>query len=231
MITDFNLNSEVKDDVVIMKTAGYINNAGGQVISDEFNKVKEEGVKNVIMDLAESKVVNSIGISFLIEIIEKLNENGGKLVFTNLDPSIEKTFTIMGLFQLQVGNTDWSIPEMHNIKLIKVADAGHPSPIAIPYDFDYCGIINANYAVPHEILPIESVTERFYMGTCREMGEYEDAFKLFREKRTEIASLFTNSPYLDKTGKKSSVSYLDGFYRIIDSQGSIRSVILNNCRK
>ena len=98
MITDFNLNSEVKDDVVIMKTAGYINNAGGQVISDEFNKVKEEGVKNVIMDLADSKVVNSIGISFLIEIIEKLNDNEGTLVFTNLDPSIEKTFTIMGLF-------------------------------------------------------------------------------------------------------------------------------------
>jgi anti-anti-sigma regulatory factor len=31
--------------------------------------------------------------------IEKLNETNGKLVFTNLDPTIEKTFTIMGLFQ------------------------------------------------------------------------------------------------------------------------------------
>ena len=98
MITDFNLESEVKDDVVIMKTTGYINNSGGQVISDEFNKAREEGVKDVIMDLADSKVVNSIGISFLIEIIEKLNDNEGTLVFTNLDPSIEKTFTIMGLF-------------------------------------------------------------------------------------------------------------------------------------
>jgi len=46
-----------------------------------------------------SKVVNSIGISFLIEIIEKLNEKGGILYFSNLDPSVEKTFTIMGLFQ------------------------------------------------------------------------------------------------------------------------------------
>jgi len=98
MVTDFNLESEVKDSVVIMKTTGYINNSGGQVISDEFNKVREEGVKDVIMDLADSKVVNSIGISFLIEIIEKLNDNEGTLVFTNLDPSIEKTFTIMGLF-------------------------------------------------------------------------------------------------------------------------------------
>ena len=38
-------------------------------------KHKDEGVKKVIMDLQESKVVNSIGISYLIEIIEKLNEN------------------------------------------------------------------------------------------------------------------------------------------------------------
>ncbi len=57
------------------------------------------GIKNYILNLEESKIVNSIGISFLIEMIEKLNETNGKLVFTNLDPTIEKTFTIMGLFQ------------------------------------------------------------------------------------------------------------------------------------
>ncbi len=62
-----------------------------------FNKYL--GVKKVIMDLQESKVVNSIGISYLIEIIEKLNESNGKLYFLNLDPTIEKTFSIMGLFQ------------------------------------------------------------------------------------------------------------------------------------
>ena len=50
------------------------------------------------MNLAESKVVNSIGISYLIEMIDKLNQSDGKLIFTNLDPTIEKTFTIMGLF-------------------------------------------------------------------------------------------------------------------------------------
>ena len=30
--------------------------------------------------------------------IERLNESKGKLVFTNLDPSVDKTFSIMGLF-------------------------------------------------------------------------------------------------------------------------------------
>jgi anti-anti-sigma factor len=98
MVTDFNLTSEVKGDSLIMKTSGYINNTAGEQISDEFTKQKSS-VKKVIMDLNDSKVVNSIGISYLIEIIEKLNESKGKLYFTNLDPTIEKTFNIMGLFQ------------------------------------------------------------------------------------------------------------------------------------
>ena len=98
MLTDFNLTSEFKDNSLIMKTSGYINNTAGEKITNEFMKHKDEGVKKVIMDLQESKVVNSIGISYLIEIIEKLNENNGKLYFTGLDPTIEKTFNIMGLF-------------------------------------------------------------------------------------------------------------------------------------
>lgn len=99
MTTDFNLSSEFKDNSLIMKTSGYINNVAGEQISGEFAKHKDGGIKKVIMDLKESKVVNSIGISYLIEIIEKLNDSKGKLYFMNLDPTIEKTFSIMGLFQ------------------------------------------------------------------------------------------------------------------------------------
>lgn len=98
MLTDFNLTSEVKENSLILKTSGYINNTAGEKISSEFEKHKNEGVKKVIMDLQDSKVINSIGISYLIEIIEKLNEKDGKLYFTNLDATIEKTFNIMGLF-------------------------------------------------------------------------------------------------------------------------------------
>jgi anti-anti-sigma factor len=81
----------------VLKTEGYINNIGGEKIVSEF--AKHNGIKKLVIDLEKSKVVNSIGISHLIEVIEKLNEDEGKLIFTNLDPTIEKTFTIMGLFQ------------------------------------------------------------------------------------------------------------------------------------
>lgn len=99
MLTDFNLSSEFKNNSLIVKTSGYINNVAGEKISEEFTKHKDDSIKKVIIDLKDSKVVNSIGISYLIEIIEKLNESGGKLYFLNLDPTIEKTFNIMGLFQ------------------------------------------------------------------------------------------------------------------------------------
>ena len=99
MSTDFNIISEIHNESLLLKTDGYINNVAGEKILDEFSKKFSGGMTRVVMDLGKSKVVNSIGISYLIDIIEKLNERNGTLVFTNLDPTIEKTFNIMGLFQ------------------------------------------------------------------------------------------------------------------------------------
>lgn len=99
MSTDFNIIVEIHNNILVMKTDGYINNTAGEKIVEEFSKNFSGEIKKVVMDLTKSKVVNSIGISYLIDLIEKLNESNGKLIFTNLDPTIEKTFNIMGIFQ------------------------------------------------------------------------------------------------------------------------------------
>ena len=99
MGSEFNLITELRNNALVMKTDGYINNVAGEKISQEFAKHFSNGLSKVIIDMEKSKVVNSIGISYLLELIEKLNESDGKLIFTNLDPTIEKTFNIMGLFQ------------------------------------------------------------------------------------------------------------------------------------
>lgn len=99
MSTDFNLITELHNKTLVLKTEGYINNDGGEKILQEFSKHMNVGINRVVLDLEKSKVVNSIGISYLIDMVEQLVQNNGKLFFTNLDPSIEKTFNIMGLFQ------------------------------------------------------------------------------------------------------------------------------------
>ena len=98
MSTDFKLESSVQSDCLVIRTFGYINNVGGEDIVKCFNEAFNKGTNNIVINLAESKIVNSIGISYLLEIIEKLMDKEGKLVFSNLEPAIEKTFSIMGLF-------------------------------------------------------------------------------------------------------------------------------------
>ena len=99
MTGEFNLLTELHDKTLVMKTEGYINNVAGEKISEEFSKNFSGGINKVIIDMEKSKVINSIGISYLLEVIEKLNESNGKLIFINLDPTIDKTLNIMGLFQ------------------------------------------------------------------------------------------------------------------------------------
>jgi len=99
MSQEFSLTSEVKDNCLVIATAGYVNNAGGEAIVKEFTKYFESGTKYVVINLANSKVVNSIGMSFLIDIIDQLNNVNGKLVFTDVDPAVDKMLSIMGLFR------------------------------------------------------------------------------------------------------------------------------------
>ena len=99
MSSDFNLITEIHNKTLLMKTEGYINNTAGEKMVQEFTNKFDDSMNKVVIDLEKSKMINSIGISYLLEIIETLSQKEGKLVFVNLDPTIEKTFKIMGLFQ------------------------------------------------------------------------------------------------------------------------------------
>jgi anti-anti-sigma factor len=95
----FSLTSELRDNRLVIATSGYVNNVGGEAIAAEFSKHFSGGVKEVVLSLEHSRVVNSIGMSFLIEIIEQLQDVDGKVVFSNLDPAVDKMLSIMGIFK------------------------------------------------------------------------------------------------------------------------------------
>ena len=88
-----------RDGLAVIYTDGYINNQGGEEIARVAYELIDKGQTTLLLNLAGTKIVNSIGISILIEIIEKMLEIDGKLAFCSLTPTIEKTFHIMGLAQ------------------------------------------------------------------------------------------------------------------------------------
>ncbi len=94
------LTADVLDDGIgLIAAAGYINNDGGQAIADAATDLIGRGCKTLLIDLDGTRIINSIGVSILLEIMEKLLENGGRLAFCNLTDTIAKTFEIMGLVQ------------------------------------------------------------------------------------------------------------------------------------
>ena len=52
-----------------------------------------------MLNLENSRVINSIGISILIEVIEKVKAHEGKVAFCSVTTNIAKTFRIMGLLK------------------------------------------------------------------------------------------------------------------------------------
>ena len=85
--------------LAVLRTDGYINREGGEEIERCVNALLEAGVSKIILNLEKTKIVNSIGISILIEVLERMMERRGALAFCRLTPTIDKTFRIMGLAQ------------------------------------------------------------------------------------------------------------------------------------
>jgi anti-anti-sigma factor len=87
-------------DVGILETDGYINDHAAEKVADAGEVLVQEGVKHVVLNLAKSRIVNSMGISILIEFIEKVRELEGKVAFCCVTPTLSKTFRIMGLLKV-----------------------------------------------------------------------------------------------------------------------------------
>lgn len=99
MTETLKVNIDRREALAVIYTEGYINNQGGEEIARVAYELIGEGQKVLLLNLEGTKIVNSIGISILIEIIEKMLEIEGVLAFCCLTPTIEKTFHIMGLAQ------------------------------------------------------------------------------------------------------------------------------------
>ena len=96
-MNDFIKSTKELNSVVIIETDGYLNNIGGEAISKIVYEKITNGSTKFLINMAGTKIVNSIGVSILIEIIEKLQEVNGKIAYYNLVPIVAKTFNIMGL--------------------------------------------------------------------------------------------------------------------------------------
>lgn len=170
---------------------------------------------------------------FLIEDEEKLAERlGGRQLergaITQEDTNRD-LMALLAVFQFMIGNTDWSVLGFHNVKVYLVNP--REPPLAVPYDFDWAGLVNTPYAVPHSHLHIRNVRQRLFMGHCRTEEEFEAVFDRFRAVENDLYALFRGFDLLGGRVAEDAVEYLEDFYGLIDNPRAVRRSILRICKK
>jgi anti-anti-sigma factor len=91
------LLSKKLKDCVILYTNHYLNALGAEKLEDECEALLKMGYENIVINFENTELINSIGISVLIGLIEKMRNFEGNLSFTNLDKTQLETFKMLGL--------------------------------------------------------------------------------------------------------------------------------------
>lgn len=140
--------------------------------------------------------------------------------------------TLVSIFEYMIGNTDWSFPNFHNIKLIGPKDDKTTRPIAVPYDFDISGFVDPPYATIAEIFEgqISTVRERLYRGFPRSMEELQVVIKVFNDKKEAIYNLINSFTPFDNKSKGWLTKFLDEFYKTINNPKNVQRYFIDEAR-
>lgn len=134
----------------------------------------------------------------------------------------------LSLFQFMIANLDWSVIKQHNVVLFRRSDG---LIIAVPYDFDYSGIVDAEYAAPPDWAGIRTVRGRVFRGYCWPNFDWVGLFARFQNRREEIMALIPAVDGLSFRAQRNAGVHLRKFWRILGSEKLHRKGIIDECRR
>ena len=82
---------------VVLPGPKYIDGNSGQKLLDLSLLLLDKGANHLALNMADTHVVNSVGFSRLIELVEAYGQHGGAVAFCTTNPLIVKTLRMMGL--------------------------------------------------------------------------------------------------------------------------------------
>ena len=117
------------------------------------------------------------------------------------------------LFQYMIGNGDFCPKTLRNVKLLRDTTSG--TITAIPYDFDFSGIVDASYAMPNYHLGEQHITDRTLTWTLDGEADYTEAISYFQSKEDTLLTQVADFAELSKKSKKDVSKYLAEFFEAI----------------
>ncbi len=124
---------------------------------------------------------------------------------------------LVAVFQYMIGNTDWDIAMMRNVRMVRMPNG---KIAAIPYDFDFSGLVSAPYASPSSESGLHNVRDRFLMANGIPRESLRRAVQLVRQKQSELLTL-CYSRHLPRDVSYDMAQYLETFFNRIDKNNDI----------
>lgn len=159
---------------------------------------------------------------FFIESDEQLKERLGAEIYK---PNVVQYFLprqeiiTMALFQYLIGNNDWYLTSKHNMTVMREETTNHL--LAIPYDFDWSKLVDADYTKPSNVADHLIKDRRVYKGLCMNEDDMREQRKIFNQKKDEILSLVSEIPNLSTKEQRQTKSFIEQFYKTINKSSSI----------
>ena len=197
---------------------------------DLFDAMDTNGLRTVLVNVTftdNSKILEEL-TGFIVEdehnYVKRKNAKlvgEERVIARDLD---RQSFLKMTFFQYMISNTDWAVSERHNLEVVKLPDMNRA--IAIPYDFDYSGFVNQPYAVPHSLLPIESVTDRYFHPYKIRSGEFRSMMKYFESKKKEkFYAICEEASFMNEKSRGDCKKHIASFYNLFENDMWLRKHI------
>src|SRR5687767_7579915 len=81
----------------VVYASDYLNKLTGERIERECRKQLDSGCRALVIDFSDTELVNSIGISILLGIIDIAEKSGARVVFSDVNSETVQLFEMLGL--------------------------------------------------------------------------------------------------------------------------------------
>lgn len=91
------IRAKIVEGAAVIYPGPYLNQLRGECIESHCHELLRAGVRHIVINFEETELINSIGISILLGVIEMVNGARGMLMLSNLSASNRELFEMLGL--------------------------------------------------------------------------------------------------------------------------------------
>ena len=84
-------------DLAVIYAGDYLNKLSGERIERECRRRLDEGCRALVINFHETELVNSIGVSILLGVIDAAENTGAQLIFADVNRQTVQLFEMLGL--------------------------------------------------------------------------------------------------------------------------------------